>query len=117
MAEEVKEVAAPVPEVVEKKEKMEKKEKKEKKSEPEPEFYIPLEEREKALEEIKPLFDSSIKKKSKKRAVAGEKTIEGGEHTGDLAHMKAETAGDQYHRYIDVHSAIGTSPIDSGPCV
>lgn len=53
--------------------KSEKKEKKEKKAaEPEPEFYIPPEEREKAFEEIKHLFDPSIKKKSKKRAATGE---------------------------------------------
>lgn len=52
---------------------VEKKEKKAKKvAEPEPEFYIPLEEREKAFEETKHLFDPSIKKKSKKRATAGE---------------------------------------------
>lgn len=68
---EVVDTAAPIAAVSSTK--SEKKEKKEKKNaEPEPEFYIPLEEREKAFEEIKHLFDPSIKKKSKKRAAAGE---------------------------------------------
>lgn len=52
----------------EKKEKKSKKEKKE--AEPEPEFYIPMDVRESAYEEMKHLFDLSIKKKSRKRSTA-----------------------------------------------
>ena len=36
---------------------------------------------------------------------------------GNLAHMKAETAGDQYHKYIDVGSVNYEFSIDFGSCV
>ena len=68
---------------VEKKEKKEKK-KERKPAEPEPEFYIPLEDREKALKEIQHLFDPSVKKKSRKRSTAGDNALgidNGGEFT------------------------------------
>ena len=65
MAETVDKVATS-PVSIEKKEKKSKKEKKE--AEPEPEFYIPPEDRKAALEEMAGLFDPSIKKKSKKRS-------------------------------------------------
>ena len=55
---------------VEKKEKKERK-KERKPAEPEPEIYIPLEDREKALEEIQHLFDPSVKKKSRITIVPG----------------------------------------------
>lgn len=92
-------------------------EKKKKEVVPEPEFYIPPEELQKAFEETKALFDLSNKKKSKKRAVAGEKSMGGLGNGGNLAHMKAETAGDQYHKYIDVGSVSYEFFIDSGSCV
>lgn len=66
MAEVVDKVATSPVSVEEKKEKKSKKEKKE--AEPEPEFYIPPEDRKAALEEMAGLFDPSIKKKSKKRS-------------------------------------------------
>lgn len=50
----------------EKKEKKSKKEKKE--AEPEPTFYIPEDIRKSSYEEMKHLFDLSIKKKSRKRS-------------------------------------------------
>lgn len=59
---------------VEKKEKKERK-KERKPAEPEPEIYIPLEDREKALEEIQHLFDPSVKKKSRKRSTAGDNAL------------------------------------------
>ena len=77
-------------------------EKKKKEVVSEPEYYIPPEELQKAFEETKALFDLSNKKKSKKRAIAGEKNMGELGNDGNLAHMKAETAGDQYHKYIDV---------------
>ena len=56
---------------VSKEENKEKKSKKEKKeAEPEPEFYIPPEDKKAALEEMAGLFDHSIKKKSKKRSAS-----------------------------------------------
>ena len=66
MAETVDTVATSSVSIEEKKEKKSKKEKKE--AEPEPEFYIPPEDRKAALEEMAGLFDPSIKKKSKKRS-------------------------------------------------
>lgn len=95
----------------EKKEKKSKKEKKE--AEPEPEFYIPEEERKAAYEEMKHLFDLSIKKKSKKHSgskkggmgVEGDGKNSNGIETNSIEshpHMSAETFGDEYHKYVDV---------------
>lgn len=86
MSEPVERVTAPPVVVEEKKEKKSKKEKKE--AVPEPEYYIPLEEREAAFEEMKGLFDLSIKKKSRKRSAAnnGSMGAEGDGRKFELIH-------------------------------
>ena len=75
MAETVNQQQVPSQVVEKKKEKREKREKKE--VAPEPEFYISEEDKKKALEETKAMFDLSIKKKSKKRSTLGENGEEG----------------------------------------
>lgn len=74
-----KEKLVSTPRSEEKKEKKSKKEKKE--AEPEPEFYIPEDVRKSAYEDMKDLFDLSIKKKSRKRSAVN-KGVMGGEGNG-----------------------------------